>query len=131
MSYDIHLKGGDVINVNTERGKKIWDMWFNGQDKAKVDIDGNGYLIGDIKRMEQAPDPKHFDYSPPETQIEAGRICQGKYSIQKEINNIIRSEGEGWPKKIQDTKYRNKIREQLRATPGVMWCDYKANGCAC
>ena len=45
-----------------------------------------------------------------------GPKCHGQYSIQNEINRIIRNEYDDWPKKIRDTKLREEIRQRLRKT---------------
>jgi phage-related protein len=56
--------------------------------------------------------------------------CQGQYSIQAEINRIIKDSSPDWAKKIQDLKYREAVRQKLRKT-NTDWCDYKSKTCAC
>lgn len=58
-------------------------------------------------------------------------VCRAQYSIQREINNIIRSEGFGWGKRIRDESYREELRSSLRSQDGLEWCDYRASQCSC
>lgn len=58
--------------------------------------------------------------------------CVGKFSIQNEINRIIKDQGgKDWAKKIQDTRYREKLRAELRRQAQVLWCDYRVKECHC
>lgn len=58
--------------------------------------------------------------------------CRAQYSIQSEINDIIKSDfPDDWAKRIQSKKFREAVRTKLRSQPGVLWCDSKANECAC
>lgn len=129
MSYQISFKGFNTpsITVSDDRGKKVKDLWFGGQKNTPIDIDGNAYLVGDIKRIEHVADPQPSRLALPEPDK-----CKGQFSIQREINNLIKDQyPKDWAKRIQSTKFREEIRKKLREQPGVLWCDYKANECVC
>jgi hypothetical protein len=145
MSYSIRFRGRDMpdVEVSTERGDKLKEIWFdmNRQDDH-IDIDGNAYVVKDIKGFRRTADPipaKPRDYS--QTALTSGRICRGKYSIQKEILRIAREvggktsdqnpEGTRWTLLIQDLDWKEMIRHQLREQSGVLWCDHRAGDCAC
>jgi len=133
MSYQINFRSRDIpaINVTTERGEKIKDLWFDGKKDTPIDIDGDAYLVGDIKAIFQIPNPITYAPNFDSPVLPSGSVCKGQYSIQKDINQIIKDEGQGWAKNIQDKTYRDKIRLQLRTLPGVKWCDHYAGECAC
>lgn len=133
MSYQIAFRGPDVpsIQVDNNRGEKVKALWFDGKKDTPIDIDGNAYLVGDIKRITKTPDAPLIDPFGLDRQLAAGPKCRGTFSIQREINNIIKSEGKGWAKKIRDMKYREGIRKKLRSQKGVLWCDNRVEECAC
>lgn len=134
MSYQISFKGrgDDDLVVSTERGEKLKVLVFDGKKDTPVDIDGDMYLIGSIKSIVQVPDPAPKIYEPTRLIDDRKPRCRGTNSIQLEINNIIKADGRDWAKRINDKIYREQIRRQLVAQqPDVVWCDYKADTCAC
>lgn len=57
--------------------------------------------------------------------------CHGQFSIQHEINNIIKNEYPGdWTKRIRSEQFREAVRAKLRQT-NITWCDFRAGECAC
>jgi hypothetical protein len=72
---------------------------------------------------------------------EAMRRCRGQYSIQWEIALIAHSEsgkvsdinpkGLKWQKLITDKRWKETVRQKLRAQQPTGWCDWKAGECAC
>lgn len=131
MSYDITFKGGDSINVSTERGLKVKELWFNGDSKTPIDIDGDAYLVSDIKRIRQSADAKI--QVPVFGVLAKGKEkCRGQFSIQSEINQIIKDEHpDDWAQKIQSETFRETIRQRLLTHKGIEWCDYRKGKCAC
>lgn len=134
MSYEIKFRSRDTpsITVSTERGARIKELWFDSENKsAPVDIDGNAYVLGDIKSIISMPDPpspKPFEQG----ELIAGKVCTGQQSIQNEINLISKSDHpNNWAKLIRDTKWRETTRKKLREAKDVKWCDYRAGECAC
>jgi fructose-specific phosphotransferase system component IIB len=70
--------------------------------------------------------------TPVDHQLPLGKKCQGKFSIQREINQIIKHDyPKEWAKKVCDKSAREKIRRQLRSQSEVLWCDAKVGECAC
>lgn len=64
--------------------------------------------------------------------LPAGPKCRGQFSIQNEINKMIKSDyPRDWAKRIRDKKFREELRQSLRQQAGVLWCDYKTEECAC
>jgi hypothetical protein len=133
MSYEITFKGVGLnsITVGNDRGDKIKSLILDGKKDTPIDIDGDVYLIGNIKSVVSAPNPKIDIPEFPSDRLPQGKICHSTRSIQLEINNIARTDfPKTWAKKIQDNKWREAIRQQLRES-GVEWCDSKANECIC
>lgn len=131
MSYEITFKGllSPSIIVNNDRGEKVKELWFMGKKDTPIDIDGNGYLIGDIKRITQVADPEIKDpWANSNQQLEAGDVCRGQYSIAKEIMGIA-SRQKNW-KLLQDKQWRKDQEARLRAT-GRKFCDARTGECAC
>lgn len=142
MSYDIKFKARDMldITVSTERGEKIKALVFDGQKDTPIDIDGDMYLIGDIKAVVRVPDP-----APPKPPVQAalpsGPKCKGQYSIQLEIikiaNEVSNKVSDDNPDGLKRNKlllsksWKEQMRKKLRAMPGVQWCDGKAGECVC
>lgn len=58
------------------------------------------------------------------------KYCHGSHSIQREINNIAYSSGQGWQAKIKSLPWREAVRLKLQETTRE-WCDYRANTCMC
>lgn len=136
MSYQIKFRGRDIpdITIDNVKGERLWEMWFAGNQKdTPVDAGNNqAFLVGDIKRISKVPDPviqiPNFD----QLALDRGKKCVGTYSIQREINQIIKSTyPKNWAKRISDRATRDKVRDKLKSMPGVLWCDYKTGECGC
>ncbi len=132
MSYQITFKDRTSVIVSTSRGDKVKELWFNDKKDTPIDIDGNAYLIGSISKVESVADSTaHNSWADEDHQLPAIKQCSSEFSIQNEINKIIRFEHPNqWAKLIQDTKYRDKLRIKLRRTSAV-WCDDRVGECAC
>lgn len=131
MSYKVTFKNRVIIHVDSTQGLTIKGMWMAGEDLKRFEINGNAYLVGNIASVEKSSEGGYVDPFVNEDRMIAGKMCHGKYSIQSEINNIAKGEGEkGWAKLVTDKKWRETTRKTLRSTQ-VKWCDYKAKECAC
>lgn len=133
MSYEVKFRTRDQasVSIDNEKGEKLKALWFDeNQRNTPVEIANNAYVIGDIKAIVHIADPPIVD--PFQTRLPEGKQCRGEFSIQNEINKVIKDEYPGkWAKKIADKPYRESIRKKLRSQKGVMWCDAKAQECAC
>lgn len=132
MSYEVKFRTRDMpgVVVDTKRGEKLKELWFD-EDKRNtpIEISGSAYLIGDIKAITRIADPKPITIDWSQEALPSGKICNGEYSIQKEINNIAKDEGD-WGTLIRDKKWREKTRQKLLSMSDK-WCDFKTNSCAC
>lgn len=135
MSYAVKFRSRDLpdIIVNNVRGDKLKELWFDDDKKnTPVDIDGNAYLVGDIKAITRTSVDAEPMGLPPEhvSILPSGKRCAAQYSIQKEINRLAQEEPD-WGTKIRDKKWRQQQYQMLRSQAGVLWCDDKAQECAC
>lgn len=131
MSYKVTFKNRVIIHVDSTQGLTIKGMWMAGEDLKRFEINGNAYLVGNIISVEKSNEGGFVDPFANEDRMIEGKICYGKYSIQKEINNIAKGEaGKDWAKLVTDKKWRESTRKTLIST-GATFCDYKAKKCAC
>ncbi len=127
MSYQIKFKSKEIpdITLDNLKGEKLKELWFNENKRnLPVEIEGNAYLICDIKSIIKIPYYENYN----DNQIEDNK-CRGQYSIQNEINHIAK-EHKDWAKKIQNKKWREDTRQFLW-TLSQEWCDFKKGVCNC
>lgn len=128
-NYTITFKDGIKIDVSGDRGEVIKNAWLDGSKATPFEIDGNGYLIGDIKRMQQTF--VRDEVADDRLLERAKQSCRGQRSIQTKISQlIIKNYGSEWPKAIQDKKLREDMRRTLRDVD-ENWCDHLADTCVC
>lgn len=125
---EITFKDGLIIDVELERGQKIFDLWMSGKPGLKFELDGEGYLVSDIRRIKDVHRPVIKPIEDSSRLLEASR-CRGRRSIQREITKlIVRKYPNNWKTYIGDAELRNRIREYLRKK-STFWCD--GNSCVC
>lgn len=129
MSYTVTLKSKKQYSLSDDNANSLKTALKNPKTML-VELNTDlvkTYEITSITKdnLSEADKPLR-----PDRTLETNR-CKAQYSIQREINNIIFSEGEGSSNRIKNESYREQIRKQLRLSPAVEWCDYKANECAC
>lgn len=143
MSYQITFRGMNApaaITLPNDRGEKIKAIWMGAEPSHKIEVDNDIFLASDIKRITWVPDP--MPVLPSQQQLPSGKPkCKAQYSIQLEImrmakdlsgkDNAQNPGGRTWAKLLQDKKWKEQLRLELRAQPGVLWCDGKAGDCAC
>jgi hypothetical protein len=128
--YEIKFKDGTSILTDDVNGKKIFELWMERQSQLPFSINDNGYLVGDIKRIEQYSSPEMPVEVPIEKRIDYNR-CRGFRSIQAAIHQrIIKDYGVEWLQAVRDQSVREEIRAELRADK-TGWCDAKAGECVC
>lgn len=131
MSYQINFKGkdGNWLVVGNEQGEKLKFAFAQGKQKM-FSIENDVYMFNDIKSIIYLPENKQPEFDV-EKFLTDGK-CYGKYSIQQQINSIIQNDyPKDWAKLIQDTAFREELRQQLREATSEGWCDYREKECAC
>lgn len=118
--------------IDEKNALALIEAWTNSDKSFPVNLNGTAISSQSIKSITPgALTEADLDRVPTKRQLASGKICQGQYSIQREINNIAKDEGgTKWAKLIRDKQWREETRNKLRQT-GEMWCDYRAKECAC
>lgn len=133
MSYTIKLRDGDTATLDDNNAESLMQALSESKGTIMVELGDNMVRSSQILSISK----DHFTEADrnrdtrPAPQLIGGKECHGQFSIQREINNIIKDEGRGWAVKIKNLHYREGIRKKLLKTTDVEWCDYKADLCAC
>lgn len=129
--FTIRFRDKTTTVVDNKDGEALSLLLIQAKKPDYIEVNGNTVRTSEVISVK----PGGEDPNPivdPFRQIDEGKKCRGQFSIQNEINKIIKGEHpKDWAKKIQDTKFRETIRKQLRSQKGVLWCDYRAGECAC
>lgn len=135
MRYLAKFRDKTEVSLTQEQGEKLQQVMMSAKPPTVLDVDGKVTRFSEILSVE-----KDYDYREPilqqpttwaETlQLVGGKHCRGQKSIQNEINNIAKSEGDGWQQRIQDKEWREATRLELRKLKDD-WCDYKEDQCSC
>lgn len=132
MSYKITFRDKTSTTVDTSKGEKLKELMLSTRPPENIEINGELYRRTEIISVKKAigghDNIPNFD----RPALGSGDKCKGQFSIQREINNMIKDQyPKDWAKRIGNTKFREEIRKKLRQQPGVLWCDHRANECAC
>lgn len=143
MSYEISFRSRNLTDIVVEnaRGERLKELWFDESKRnMPVEIEGNGYLLGDIKSVTRIPDPKPV-IAEPVRRLSNGSQCKAQYSIHKAIIQHAMSvsfrrtydnpQAVSWLKLIKDPLWKQTARTRLREQPNAKWCDNTLNECHC
>lgn len=155
-AYFVVTKSGHEVEISTEQKTKIQSAITRGQ--KHITVNGNLMSTVDVAGIYDEPKPRkgqwycsygqwHLDSDTcgcyetrrniVETanelfKIKAGPKCHATNSIQKKINEVIKTNyPHDWSKRIQDLKFRESVRKRLKVKQSSRWCDYKSGECVC
>lgn len=135
MSYVVKFRDKTEIMLSTERGEKLKALLMQPKPPTMVEIEDKLTRVAEILSVERAYEPELTVHQPANwgevMQLVGGKQCKGQHSIQNEINNIAKADGDGWQQRIQDKEWREATRLELRKARPEGWCDYKEEECAC
>lgn len=134
MSYRIVVRGRADITVSDARGDLLKSLKLAVNPPKNVEINEDMYQLSQIMSIIHIPGQEHVPLADRQQSnlLENAKRCRGQYSIQKEINDMLKAERpDSWAKLIGDSTTRQKLYDQLRAQKGVTWCDYKKKECHC
>jgi len=135
MSYSLVLKKtGEVIGLDDDEGASLVETWEQAKKPFVVRVGNDSFMSNEISRITKNKDDWLTSdiIERADRQLSYGSKCRGRYSIQNQVNLIIRSDyPHDWAKKIQDKGFREQIRAALLKSQPDGWCDYKAGTCFC
>lgn len=134
MSYRLVIRGGNDLTVSDERGQKLKELKLSVNPPKDIELNDDMYQLSQITSIIHIPGQDHVPLAErQQTNLLPGKKrCRGEFSIQKEINDMIKSDLPAtWGKDIGDKTLREKYYRQLTALKGVLWCDYKKQECHC
>ena len=134
------LRGSDEIFLSEVEANRIGELMLTGENNQVIKIDDTVLRVGDIRRIERDyeaeqrerdNDLRRQSFDQPLIGASKQTTCQGQYSIQREVNNVIKTQyPDDWAKRIQSPEFREAVRQKLLTVTGE-WCDYKTNVCMC
>lgn len=128
MSYNVNLKDNRSYVLSDENGKDLQRKWMQS-GKPFTALLGEDTVLSSLIRSISKVRVTEADRVKDGQRLLEG--CIGQYSIQQQVNNIIRERHQlDWKRKIQELKYREQIRAELRSETAE-WCDYRHGDCAC
>ena len=135
MSYTVKFRDKTEIMLSTERGERLKSILTQPKPPTMVEIEDKLTRVAEILSVEKVYEPELTVHQPRNwgkvLELTGAKRCRGQHSIQNEINNIAKSEGDGWQQRIQDKEWREATRLALRESNSEGWCDYKEEECAC
>ncbi len=136
MKYLVKFRDKTEEQITEEQADKLKAAMMSSKPPTHGTVGDRYTRISEIVTI--LPD---YDYKEPREEspkdwqavreLIGGKACRGQHSIQNEINQIAKGEGDGWQQRIQDTEWREATRLSLREANAEGWCDAKADECAC
>ena len=135
MSYTVKFRDKTEIMLSTQRGEKLKAILTQAKPPTMVEIEDKLTRVAEILSVDKVYEPEARVHQPANwgevLELTGGKRCRGQQSIQNEINNIAKGEGDGWQQRIRDKKWREATRLTLREANPDGWCDYREEECSC
>lgn len=128
MSYKITFRDRTTLIVPTEVGDKLKNAMMSDESPETITLAGDVFRTSQIVSVVKSnlPTAQDQDLKRPALSSAPQYNCVlAGTSIQVAIHRAIKKQfPSDWAKRVQDKKYRDKVRQQIRmANPNKAWCD--------